>query len=51
MSSSVYVKREKHILILGTGPTLGLDNATLTAEKEYSINVTDQQKKLFKFLL
>ena len=39
MSSSVHVEnKKKNILILGEGPTQGLDGTTLTAEKLYSIN-------------
>ena len=46
MSSSVHIdNKKKDILILGKGPTDGLDDTTLTAEKEYSINFTEQQKK------
>ena len=38
MSSSVHIDDEnKDILILGKGPTQGLDDTTLTAEAEYSI--------------
>ena len=37
--------KKKDILILGKGPTDGLDNTALTAEKEYLINFTEQQKK------
>ena len=33
-------------MVLGKGPTNGLDDTTLTAEKEYSINLTEQQKEL-----
>ena len=47
MSSSVHVdNKEKDILILGSGPTQGLGEHSLTAEKMYSIhfNVT---KKFF----
>ena len=41
MSSSVHVdNKKKDILILGEGPTEGLDGTTLTAEKMYSINFT-----------
>ena len=36
---------KKGILILGLGPTQGLEN-TLTAEKRYSINFTEKNKKL-----
>ena len=46
MSSSVYVdKKRKDILILGEGRTQGLDGTTLTAEKLYSINFTENNKK------
>ena len=46
MSSSVHVDyKKKDILILGKGPTQGLDGATLTAEKLYSINFTENNKK------
>ena len=37
--------KKKDILILGKGPVYGLDDATLTAEKEYSINFTVQKKR------
>ena len=37
--------KKKDILILGKSPADGLDDPTLTAEKEYSINFTEQQKK------
>ena len=48
MSSSTKIdNREKDILILGKGPTHGLENA-LSAEKLYSINFT---KKKTKFCL
>ena len=41
MSSSVHAdNKKKGILILGEGPTQGLDSTTLTAEKTYSINLT-----------
>ena len=47
MSSSVHVdNKKKDILILGKGPTQGLDGTTLTAEKLYSINFTENNKKL-----
>ena len=39
MSSSVHIdNRNKDILILGEGPTQGLDDTILAAEAEYSIN-------------
>ena len=45
MSSSVHVdKNKKDILILGKGPTQGLDGTTLTAEKLYKINFTEKIK-------
>ena len=48
MSSSVHVdNKKKDILILGKGPTQGLDGTTLTAEKLYSINFTESNKKFY----
>ena len=45
MSSSVHVdNRKKDILILGNGPTQGLEH-TLTTEKMYLINFTVSRKK------
>ena len=45
MSSSVHIdNKKKYILILGEGPH-GLDGTTLTAEKKYSINSTENNKK------
>ena len=39
--SSVHIdNKKKYILILGEGPTQGLDSITLTAGKKYSINFT-----------
>ena len=47
MSSYVFVDNKgKHILILGEGPTQGLDDTTLTAEAKYLINST-QPGKMF----
>lgn len=44
MSSLAHIdNRKKDILVLGNGPTDGLDDSTLTTEKEYSINFTKQQ--------
>ena len=37
---------EKDILILGKIPTQGFDHTTLTAEKEFTINFTEQHKKI-----
>ena len=34
-------------MILGIGPTQGLENTTLTAEKEYALNFREQQEKLY----
>ena len=46
MSSSMHTKKKKKdILILDKGPIQGLDHIALTAEKEYSINFNEQQKK------
>ena len=59
MSSSVHVdKKKKDILILDESPIQGLDDATLNAEKKYSINFTEHNKmfeikcnKMFKLAL
>ena len=46
MSSSVHlIIKGKDILILGKGPKQGLNDSTLTAEAEYSINFTKQKYK------
>ena len=52
MSSSTKIdNRKKDILILGKGPTQGLES-TLSAEKMYSISFTKKKNKiLFKFAL
>ena len=47
MSSSAHIdNKKKHILVLGKGPTRGLEH-TITAEKKYSINFTVTNKKFF----
>ena len=46
MSSSAKIdNRKKDILILGKGPTLGLEH-TLSAEKTYTINFTEHNKNI-----
>ena len=46
MNSSIHVDNKgKDILILGKGPTQGLGEHSLTAEKIYSINFTEKNKK------
>ena len=46
MSSSVHVHNKgKDILILGQGPTQGLDDTTLTPEAKYPINFTKSGKR------
>ena len=51
MSSSAHIdNKKKDILVLGKGPTQGLEH-TLTAEKMYSINFTVTKKILFKSAL
>ena len=46
MSSSVHVdNKAKYILILGEGPSQGLDDTTLTAGAEYPINFTLSGKR------
>ena len=47
MSSSGHVDNKgKEILILGKGPTQGLGEHPLTAEKMYSVNFTDYRKNV-----
>ena len=47
MSSSVHVDSKKgDILILGEGPTQGLDDKKLNVEKNYPINFTEHNKKV-----
>ena len=47
MSSSAHIDNKKEdILVLGRGPTQGLEHA-LTAEKIYSINLTVIKKKFY----
>ena len=44
MRSSVHFDNKKRdILVLGEGPTQGLDDTTLTAEKRYSIYFTEKK--------
>ena len=46
MSSSTKIdNRKKDILILGKGPTQGLEH-TLSAEKMYSINFTEKKQNI-----
>ena len=46
MSSSVHVdNKERDILILGEGPTQGLDSTIFTAEAKYPINFTQSGKR------
>ena len=47
MSLSPYLdSKKKYILILGNGPTKGLEH-TVTAEKMYSIDFTKKKTKIF----
>ena len=47
MNSSVHVDyKRKDILILGEGPTQGLDDTTLTTEAKYTIILHNQEKDL-----
>ena len=46
MSSSVHIdNKKKDSSVLGKGSTQGLDVTTLTEEKLYSINFTENDKK------
>ena len=48
MSSSVHIDNNgKDILILGKGPTGGLGESSLTAEKIYSINFSATGRKFY----
>ena len=48
MSSSVQIHNKgKDILILGKGPTQGLDDTTFTAEPKYPINSTQSNRKFY----
>ena len=44
MHTLIIKKKKKYILVLGKGPTQGLEHK-LTAEKMYSINFTETKKK------
>ena len=46
MSSSVYIdNKNKDLLILGEGPTQGLDDNTLTSEAIYPISLAQPSKR------
>ena len=46
MSSSVHIdSKKKDILILVKGPTQALDDTTLTAKAQYSINISRSNRK------
>ena len=45
MSSSMHIDNKGDMLILGKGPTQGLDDTTLTAETQYSSNFSRSNKK------
>ena len=48
MSSSVHIDNRKiYILILGIGPAQGLDDTTLTAESQYSKNLSRSNRKCY----
>ena len=52
LSSSVHIDNKyKDIIVLGKGPTQGLDNTTLTAEAKYFLNFSRSQRKFCKSLL
>ena len=52
MSSSVHIdNKKKDIFILGKRATEELDDTTLTAEGQYSINFQNQKEKFFKHAL
>ena len=37
--------KKNNILVLGEGPTQGLDNATITAESKYHVNFTELETR------
>ena len=41
----ILIIKNRNFLILGEGPTQGLDNTTLKAEAKYSINFTQSEKR------
>ena len=43
---SVHIDNKKYILVLGKGPKQGLDDTTIIAEIEYSINLSRSHKKI-----
>ena len=46
MSSSVHIdNKNKDIVMLGEGPTQGLDNTALTVEARYPINFTQPNEE------
>ena len=48
MNSSAHIDNKgNNILISGVGPTQGLGEHSLTAEKMYSINFTETKKKFW----
>ena len=47
MSSSVYVDRKSYILVLRKDSTQGLDDTTMIAEKEYSVNYNGVNSYIF----
>ena len=52
MSSSVHIdNKNEDILILGQGPTQGLDDTTWTAEAKYLVNSTQSGKRFVLSLL
>ena len=50
MSSSLHIDNKKRHINIRNRPTEGLEN-TLTAEKRYSINFTEKNKKFCLILL
>ena len=46
ISSSANIDNNKKYILIGKGPAYGLNNTALTAEKEFFISFTEQQKKL-----
>ena len=52
MNSSAHIDNKgNNILISGVGPTQGLGEHSLTAEKMYSINFTETKKKFWAYTI
>ena len=44
------IMEKKDILVLGEGPAYGFDDARITAEPKYSLNITKSKKKFCVYI-